>query len=151
MLYPNELRALRIPFPKRSLADCCVARVLEPHVCLNTLRFRARGTPCTRLNQASGKAPQVRFILPDFQYRDYSRSRSSMRSRPLIQILNLIRCRSPNGFDRIIATPPSRSTQATGLKLVGVERFELPTHCSQSSCATRLRYTPTLALGQGAE
>ena len=26
--------------------------------------------------------------------------------------------------------------------LVGVERFELPTHCSQSSCATRLRYTP---------
>jgi hypothetical protein len=29
------------------------------------------------------------------------------------------------------------------IKLVGVERFELPTHCSQSSCATRLRYTPT--------
>ena len=28
------------------------------------------------------------------------------------------------------------------LKMVGVERFELPTHCSQSSCATRLRYTP---------
>ncbi len=28
------------------------------------------------------------------------------------------------------------------LNLVGVERFELPTHCSQSSCATRLRYTP---------
>ncbi len=28
-------------------------------------------------------------------------------------------------------------------KMVGVERFELPTHCSQSSCATRLRYTPT--------
>ena len=27
-------------------------------------------------------------------------------------------------------------------KMVGVERFELPTHCSQSSCATRLRYTP---------
>jgi hypothetical protein len=32
-----------------------------------------------------------------------------------------------------------------------VERFELPTHCSQSSCATRLRYTPTLAFQQGAE
>ena len=31
-------------------------------------------------------------------------------------------------------------------KLVGVERFELPTHCSQSSCATRLRYTPTYSL-----
>ena len=28
-------------------------------------------------------------------------------------------------------------------RLVGVEGFEPPTHCSQSSCATRLRYTPT--------
>ena len=26
--------------------------------------------------------------------------------------------------------------------MVGVERFELPTLCSQSRCATRLRYTP---------
>ena len=30
-------------------------------------------------------------------------------------------------------------------KLVGEEGFEPPTHCSQSSCATRLRYTPNLA------
>src|SRR5690606_23379236 len=28
------------------------------------------------------------------------------------------------------------------MKLVGVERFELPTSCSQSRRATRLRYTP---------
>ena len=28
--------------------------------------------------------------------------------------------------------------------VVSVERFELPTHCSQSSCATRLRYTELL-------
>ena len=27
--------------------------------------------------------------------------------------------------------------------MVGVEGFEPPTHCSQSNCATRLRYTPT--------
>ena len=27
--------------------------------------------------------------------------------------------------------------------LVGAERFELPTLCSQSRCATRLRYAPT--------
>ena len=27
--------------------------------------------------------------------------------------------------------------------VVGVEGFEPPTHCSQSNCATRLRYTPT--------
>ncbi len=30
----------------------------------------------------------------------------------------------------------------TNLKLVGVEGFEPPTPCSQSRCATRLRYTP---------
>ena len=30
-----------------------------------------------------------------------------------------------------------------GKKMVGVERFELPTSCSQSRRATRLRYTPT--------
>ena len=29
------------------------------------------------------------------------------------------------------------------LKMVGVERFELPTLWSQTRCATRLRYTPT--------
>src|SRR5690554_5306441 len=29
------------------------------------------------------------------------------------------------------------------MKLVGVERFELPTPWSQTRCATRLRYTPT--------
>jgi hypothetical protein len=28
-------------------------------------------------------------------------------------------------------------------KVVGVERFELPTSCSQSRRATRLRYTPS--------
>jgi hypothetical protein len=30
-------------------------------------------------------------------------------------------------------------------KVVGVERFELPTSCSQSRRATRLRYTPNHA------
>ncbi len=32
--------------------------------------------------------------------------------------------------------------QPPGQTLVGVERFELPTSCSQSKRATRLRYTP---------
>ncbi len=32
--------------------------------------------------------------------------------------------------------------------LVGVERFELPTSCSQSRRATRLRYTPKLSLNE---
>ena len=35
------------------------------------------------------------------------------------------------------------STIRTGQKVVGVERFELPTSCSQSRRATRLRYTPS--------
>ena len=30
------------------------------------------------------------------------------------------------------------------MELVGVERFELPALWSQTRCATRLRYTPTL-------
>ena len=30
--------------------------------------------------------------------------------------------------------------------MVGAERFELPTLCSQSRCATRLRYAPTYTL-----
>ena len=42
MLYPNELRALRIPFPRPILDDCGVVCVLKPHVCLYTLRFCAR-------------------------------------------------------------------------------------------------------------
>ena len=33
--------------------------------------------------------------------------------------------------------------QITGLELVGVERFELPTSWSQTRRATRLRYTPS--------
>ena len=32
------------------------------------------------------------------------------------------------------------------INLVGVERFELPTSCSQSKRATGLRYTPNLKL-----
>lgn len=30
----------------------------------------------------------------------------------------------------------------TKMRMVGVERFELPTLWSQTRCATRLRYTP---------
>ena len=37
------------------------------------------------------------------------------------------------------------------IKLVGVERFELPTSCSQSRRATRLRYTPFTRLNDRAQ
>lgn len=39
-------------------------------------------------------------------------------------------------------TPPKR-----GSKLVGERGFEPPTHWSQTSCATKLRYTPILLAG----
>ena len=38
-------------------------------------------------------------------------------------------------------TPPKR-----GSKLVGERGFEPPTHWSQTSCATKLRYSPFLLL-----
>ncbi len=41
-----------------------------------------------------------------------------------------------------IITPPTPE-DLTPEDLVGVERFELPTSCSQSRRATRLRYTPS--------
>ena len=37
---------------------------------------------------------------------------------------------------------PAVEAKPKTVNLVGVERFELPTLCSQSRCATRLRYTP---------
>ncbi len=43
---------------------------------------------------------------------------------------------------RLMLYPIELRAHRLVIKLVGVERFELPTHCSQSSCATRLRYTP---------
>src|SRR5512139_1682497 len=61
--------------------------------------------------------------------------------------------RMDNGIDGTINSPSIRTDGAEGCNwctgrapvrwMVGVRRFERPTHCSQSSCATRLRYTPT--------
>jgi hypothetical protein len=46
------------------------------------------------------------------------------------------------GHHRGILKSLSPTHQIVADKLVGVERFELPTSCSQSRRATRLRYTP---------
>ena len=56
------------------------------------------------------------------------------------------RCSIRLSYGRTVLPYPSAFGPAKPafLKLVGVEGFEPPTHCSQSSCATRLRYTPTL-------
>jgi hypothetical protein len=37
-----------------------------------------------------------------------------------------------------------RALKSNQKEVVGVERFELPTSCSQSRRATRLRYTPKM-------
>ncbi len=42
-----------------------------------------------------------------------------------------------------------RTNVLSNCKLVGVERFELPTSCSQSRRATRLRYTPIICHDAG--
>jgi hypothetical protein len=63
---------------------------------------------------------------------------------PLIKALRKHRFLTPMPLEiaRFDSTASRVIIQDTGSNLVGVERFELPTHCSQSSCATRLRYTP---------
>ena len=50
------------------------------------------------------------------------------------------RCSIQLSYGRLLTLHPRRY-QLPG-NLVGVERFELPTSCSQSRRATRLRYTP---------
>ncbi len=80
MLYPNELRALRIPLSRLILADCCVARVLgssrmalyaavlgsgillRPTSCIPAL-VRAR-PPCTHLKYAVREAPLSPIATP---------------------------------------------------------------------------------------
>jgi hypothetical protein len=52
------------------------------------------------------------------------------------------RCSIRMSYGRIVCIS-SKSGSLTHYKLVGVERFELPTLWSQTRCATRLRYTPT--------
>ena len=48
------------------------------------------------------------------------------------------------GYTPDVRTDGKRPLDQNGLKrLVGAEGFEPPTLCSQSRCATRLRYAPT--------
>ena len=49
------------------------------------------------------------------------------------------------GHHRKVLKPGSATFPCVTWKVVGVERFELPTSCSQSRRATRLRYTPFVA------
>ena len=46
-------------------------------------------------------------------------------------------------YGRIVTNHRRYSLPQPNLVLVGVEGFEPPTPCSQSRCATRLRYTPS--------
>ena len=52
---------------------------------------------------------------------------------------------------RMCRTSHRQDRYAPGGRVVGAERFELPTLCSQSRCATRLRYAPTAPVYAGAD
>ena len=68
----------------------------------------------------------------------YGRLFIQFRPWTLVQIrtLDTRHTRSAHGLQ--LVRPPEQS------EMVGVEGFEPPTPCSQSRCATRLRYTPRL-------
>ena len=53
-----------------------------------------------------------------------------------------LRLRRPLLYPTELRAHDTLAKQASLEKMVGVERFELPTSCSQSRRATRLRYTP---------
>ena len=62
-------------------------------------------------------------------------------ARAFMQQTRLSRCRAACACPKRTRAANSRAT-AKRSRLVGVERFELPTSCSQSRCAARLRHTP---------
>ena len=55
-----------------------------------------------------------------------------------------LRLRRPLLYPTELRAHDTLATQESLEKVVGVERFELPTSCSQSRRATRLRYTPNI-------
>jgi hypothetical protein len=113
----------------------------------------------TRLSPRSGVAPKRVEDGVD----DGARTRDRWNHNPeLYQLSYVHQCSRPDvRRDPIVARPEGLEPSTLGLEgrcsirlsygrfskctlteLVGVERFELPTSCSQSRRATRLRYTP---------
>ena len=68
MLYPNELRALRIPLLRRILHDCCVGLVPNRRTVVSSRMFEYAAVlrawpPCTRVKYALIKATWVQGCL----------------------------------------------------------------------------------------
>ena len=98
---------------------------LERRVCWIATLTRGIGRPRgDRTHDKRIKSP----LLYQLSYRSVSGGRSGIRTHGRL---------SPTSVFKTGALNHS----ATLPLLVGVERFELPTLCSQSRCATRLRYT----------
>ncbi len=126
MLYPNELRALEAPLSGVFFRDCGVGAVLESSCISEYIPvLRAAARPPYRLALPKKSSLIKALRIPEFGYGEFL----------FHGILRFGFYRFRRVWDR-----PAESN------MVGVERFELPTHCSQSSCATRLRYTPSQSL-----
>ena len=70
---------------------------------------------------------------------DGSRTRHLRSHNPVLYLMSY-------GHHRALLKTGLPTPRGAARKLVGVERFELPTSCSQSRRATRLRYTPNCVL-----
>ena len=77
---------------------------------------------------------------PDGQLRDYGQIRAWTASSMPIQNFSFMQVW---GF---VGLRPIRNRRKFLILMVGAEGFEPPTLCSQSRCATRLRYAPTLLI-----
>ncbi len=85
--------------------------------------------PTSRVKVSPIQCPPLRkFLIP---------SAGSWSRLPATEIIG---CRDK--AQRPLLYPVELRAQRIKRKLVGVERFELPTSCSQSRRATKLRYTP---------
>ena len=147
---------------------CMRGRFSEAWVRLRVARGRGRedrpslATACAgarRITVEQGRyaanmcaVPSAAMLAADLCTRSLPRScdvvalRSS-NHRPAVRILGGLRRQGARRLALPRRYPANVIACEVGIKslihMVGVRGFEPPTHCSQSSCATRLRHTPT--------
>jgi hypothetical protein len=138
MLYPNELRAQKSNNYPTTRAESCTSPCYQFYSATGTV---SKCLPChtsSVLHQASAISLNE---LRAQKSNNYPTTRAESCTRPLLSVVGLV---FQKGRGKRV-TNTYNKFRSDLKNLVGVERFELPTHCSQSSCATRLRYTPKSA------
>ena len=110
------------------------------HRCVDRYGVGPSITACAEPITANLRGRLRQLGTPDRTRTCYPRLR-----RPVLYPIELraLDCVFPVGPDQIPRRRPGRRALHW---MVGVERFELPTSCSQSKRATRLRYTPRGAI-----